>query len=133
MSGGTVPKGTFYIPAGQTTIIRACGSDAKENPKLMEEYLKPLNGRRFLERKHYNGKPIDMNIVIVNLTEENRKKILEKEGEEHEECEDYNQKLNGVEIEARDLSKGQPVGFENLNFKGWKLDKTSEKMMKRYS
>lgn len=118
-------SGDVHVPAkGTLTIKHVYGQNAVDEKK-MDEYLKPLNGRRFQDRKCFTeslagGKMIDMNIVIVNLPEEDRQKILDTDGENYED-DGYSLVLNGVELNISDLSKGSPVGFSNYRFKDWKL------------
>src|SRR5271170_3464556 len=117
-------NGIVYVPPRTTAIISSFDGDHEnKNPGLMEKYLEPLNGRRFKERKDAIGNQINMNIVVVNLPESDRKKILEFDGDEYDMSEDeYCPKLNGVVIESSDLTKGYPTGYDNYQFMGWKLD-----------
>lgn len=95
--------------------------ELKNNPIAMEEYLKPLNGKRFKERMDPNGKLINMNLVVVNLLRDDRNKILEFDGDEYDTTDEFYPKLNGVKISSVKLTWGQPTGYDNPKFKFWKI------------
>lgn len=118
--------GTVRVPAGTSAIFSSDDADVGgKNPGLMEKYLAPLNGRRFQDRKDYKGDLVNMNIVIVELSADDRKKILEKEGDEFDGTDEYEPILNDVTLSATDLTKGYPAGYpagyNNYRFKDWKL------------
>jgi hypothetical protein len=95
-------------------------NDTKNDLRYMEEYLKPLNSRRFKNRKNWQGKEVNMNIVVINLSDETRAKILAVDGDVYDDSDKLSPTLNGVDIDIVDLLRGIPSGYDNTRFKIWK-------------
>jgi hypothetical protein len=121
MGGTNSNTGCIEDAEGRRTIPFPTIEPDPINHELMEKYLEPLNGRRFKERKYWNNKMIDMNILVLNLPDEDRKKILEKEGDEYDATDVYSPSLNGVKIKISDIIfNGIPAGYDNMQFNKWK-------------
>src|SRR5579872_7336321 len=110
--------GSVTVAPGQIGIFSSFDADINnEDSKLMEEYLECLKGRRFKERKNPLGSLMDMNIIIRNLSKEDRDKILENKDEVYDNSDEYAPILNGVELSINDMSTGVLVGSANCSFK----------------